>query len=185
VSVRWTSCHSSPSGLHRRVSPSGPSWRTFKPKLRGYVLQPIRLALSARLGQQFLITSGCTGWAPNAARLAVAEWITGPWKPLGNPCRGEKAEITFDGQGTYILPEPGSRGFIFMADRWRPKNAIDGRYLWLPIRFHEGHPVIEWVEEWDLSVFAGTKEARSGRSAVCCTRWLRASRRSRGPARRV
>lgn len=36
-------------------------------------------------GRYFLISSGCTGWAPNAARLAVADSIRGPWKELGNP----------------------------------------------------------------------------------------------------
>ena len=47
--------------------------------------------------------------------------------------------------------QPGA--FIFMADRWRPANAIDGRYIWLPIQFKNGQPVIEWQDRWDLSVF--------------------------------
>jgi hypothetical protein len=45
-----------------------------------------------------------------------------------------------------------------MADQWRPENAIDGRYVWLPIRI--GHSpdgrerlAIEWQSEWDLSAF--------------------------------
>jgi hypothetical protein len=101
----------------------------------------------------FLITSGCTGWAPNAARLAVADSIWGPWKELGNPWHGpkEQADISYDSQGTFVLPVRGKRGgFIFMADRWRPKNAIDGRYVWIPIRWQEGLPCLEWVKEWDL-----------------------------------
>jgi beta-xylosidase len=97
----------------------------------------------------WLITSGCTGWFPNAARLAVAPSIWGPWEAIGNPCTGERSEITFDGQGTFILPvQNRTDTFIFMADRWRPENAIDGRYLWLPIRFADGQPVIEWADEW-------------------------------------
>jgi hypothetical protein len=43
--------------------------------------------------------------------------------------------------------------FIYLGDRWQPENAIDGRYVWLPIVFEEGKPVIRWHEEWDLSVF--------------------------------
>ncbi len=35
----------------------------------------------------YLLASDCTGWAPNAARSAVATNIFGPWKELGNPCR--------------------------------------------------------------------------------------------------
>lgn len=107
-------------------------------------------------GRYFLITSGCTGWDPNAARLAVADYIDGPWTALPNPVRGTKEQVntTFDSQGTYVLPAPGRPGeFIFMADRWRPDNAIDGRYVWLPIRWEDGRPVLKWLDRWDLSVF--------------------------------
>lgn len=107
-------------------------------------------------GKYYFIASGCTGWAPNAARSAVAaDSIWGPWKELPNPCRGPKADVTFEGQSTYILPVPGKPGaFIFMADRWKPDNPINGRYLWLPIRFDdEGNPSLEWINEWDLSFF--------------------------------
>ncbi len=46
---------------------------------------------------------------------------------------------------------PGRSGqFIFMADRWRPADAIDGRYVWLPVRFENGQPVLEWKETWSL-----------------------------------
>jgi beta-xylosidase len=105
-------------------------------------------------GRYYLITSGCTSWAPNTARLAVADSIWGPWKALGNPCVGKDAGLTFHGQATYVLPLPGKPGaFIFMADRWQPNNAIDGRHLWLPIQFKDGRPFIEWMNEWDVSFF--------------------------------
>jgi hypothetical protein len=104
-------------------------------------------------GKYYLITSGTHGWAPCDARLGVADSIWGPWKAMGNPCVGpaEQTRVTFDSQSTYVLPVKG--GFIFMADRWRPKNAIDGRYVWLPIAFEGERPRIGWVGKWDLSVF--------------------------------
>jgi len=41
-----------------------------------------------------------------------------------------------------------------MADRWVPENAIDGRYIWLPIQFDEkGTPYLEWMDEWNLDFF--------------------------------
>ncbi|MEO7309506.1 MAG: hypothetical protein ABIX01_03850 [Chitinophagaceae bacterium] len=43
--------------------------------------------------------------------------------------------------------------FIFMADKWAPKNAIDGRYLWLPITFKHDKLQINWMDQWDLYVF--------------------------------
>lgn len=107
-----------------------------------------------RDGRYWMITSGCTGWAPNAGRLAVADSIWGPWTALGNPCVGPGAELTFDSQGTFILPAPDRPGaFIFMADRWRPDNAIDGRHIWLPIQFDaRGTPSITWIPAWDFRV---------------------------------
>jgi beta-xylosidase len=105
-------------------------------------------------GRYYLITSGCTGWAPNTARLAVADSIWGPWKALGNPCVGNDAALTFHGQSTQVLPVPGKPGaFIFMADRWQPQNTIDSRHLWLPIEFQKGNPVVKWHDQWDLGFF--------------------------------
>lgn len=111
-------------------------------------------AIFRKDGRYFMITSGCTGWAPNAARLLVADNIMGEWKLYPNPCVGKDAELTFHTQSTYILPIQGKKdAFIFMADRWRPKNPIDGRYVWLPILFENGLPVLKWFDNWNLSVF--------------------------------
>ena len=105
-------------------------------------------------GLYYLIASGCTGWNPNAARSAVSPAIYGPWQELGNPAEGPGADLTFGAQSNFILSVPGrSDAFIFMADIWRPDNAIDGRYVWLPIVFEAGKPKIRWMEDWDLSFF--------------------------------
>ncbi|MDR2809800.1 MAG: glycoside hydrolase family 43 protein [Tannerellaceae bacterium] len=96
-------------------------------------------------GNYYLIMSGCTGWAPNAGRSAVASSIWGPWEELENPFRGEEAELSFRSQSTYVLPLPGAPGrFMYMGDRWTPNDAIDGRYIWLPLRMEGKQPVIEW-----------------------------------------
>lgn len=100
----------------------------------------------------WMITSGCTGWAPNEARMFFAPSIWGPWTQCSTPCIGENAHITFGGQSTYVLPVEGYRDkFIFMADLWRPECPIDARYIWLPVDFDEtGMPVIQWMDEWNL-----------------------------------
>ncbi len=111
-------------------------------------------AILKRNNKYYMIASGCTGWDPNAARSAVASSIWGPWKQLGNPCVGEGADLTFESQSTFVLPVQGmDDAYIFMADRWRPKDPIDGRYIWLPITFENEKPVIKWYDEWDLTVF--------------------------------
>ena len=110
-------------------------------------------AIFKKDGTYWMITSGCTGWDPNEARMFSSSSIWGPWTQHPNPCVGEKAELTFGGQSTFILPVQGrSDLFIFMADIWRPKNPIDARYIWLPIDFdRDGKPVLNWRNEWDLA----------------------------------
>ena len=109
-------------------------------------------AVFKHMGRYYLMASDCTGWAPNAARSAVAESIWGPWKELGNPCRGPEAEVTFHGQSTYILPvedKPGT--FIFMADRWNQNDLPDSRYLWLPIILTDDGFEVHWKTTWNLN----------------------------------
>jgi beta-xylosidase len=102
----------------------------------------------------YMITSGLTGWDPNAARSFKAKSVMGPWEALGNPANGNDSHLTFHSQSTFVLPVQGNKNaFIFMADRWRPKKPIDGRYIWLPVEMENGIPVLKWKEEWDLSVF--------------------------------
>lgn len=110
-------------------------------------------------GHYFYVGSHTTGWAPNPAVSARADAITGPWTDLGNPCRGEGAELTFGAQSTYVLPVHGRRdAFIFIADRWRPKDAIDGRYVWLPVELHGDSFTVTWQPAWDLGVFGPATE---------------------------
>lgn len=93
-------------------------------------------AIFKKDGTYWMITSGCTGWAPNAARLFSAPSIWGPWKQHPNPCRGDGSERTFGGQSTYVLQLPGNR-YLFMADIWHPKSLMYSGYLWIPVRFDE------------------------------------------------
>ena len=111
-------------------------------------------AVFKRNGKYYMLSSGCTGWDPNEARMFSAPSIWGPWTQHPNPCRGKKSEITFGGQSTYVLPVPGKKdAFIFMADIWRPKHPSDARYIWLPIQFENGVPYIEWMDSWTLDFF--------------------------------
>jgi len=109
-------------------------------------------AMFKHAGRYFLLMSGCTGWAPNAARGAVAEHPFGPWREVGNPCRGVNpasglgAEITYGGQSTCVLRLPDDR-HLAMFDLWQPTNFIDSRYLWLPVVFTSEGYEIHWATE--------------------------------------
>lgn len=80
----------------------------------------------------FLVTSGCTGWEPNSARLHRAASLFGPWQDIGDPCRGPGAEMTFGAQGAYAFAVKGSaQEWILMANCWNPEELCDSRHLWL------------------------------------------------------
>ncbi len=100
----------------------------------------------------YMITSGCTGWDPNAADYATAPSPTGPWTQHGNPCVGEGADKTFLGQSYWVLPLDSEKGyFIFMADIWRPSHHSESGYIWLPIQMQpDGSIRIEWIDEWRI-----------------------------------
>ena len=116
-----------------------------------------------RNGTYWLICSGCTGWAPNEARMFTSKSIWGPWTQLPSPFTGAVASYrnfpankTFGAQGTYILynvPSPSSdtplSTPIFMADIWNPRHLSQSLHLWLPIEFgDDGTPIIRWVDKW-------------------------------------
>ncbi len=103
-------------------------------------------------GRYWLICSGCTGWAPNEARMFTADNIWGPWHQLPSPFTGVAtgyhdmpADKTFGAQGTYIMK--AGKEFVFMADIWNPRHLSQSLHLWLPISFNEkGLPVIKWTD---------------------------------------
>jgi len=103
-------------------------------------------------GKYYVIASGCSAWAPNAARSAVADNIFGPWTELGNPCTGEDVDKTFHSQSTFVLPLQGrANSLIFMADRWNQWDLPDSRYVWLPLEFaDDGKPVLRWKDQWSF-----------------------------------
>lgn len=122
---------------------TGRYWRLFPGR---WMEAPV---LFKRNGLYYFIGSGCTGWDPNAARSAVAENLTGPWTELGNPAIDPGGETTYDTQGTFALElAPGE--ILFMADRWRPENAIDGRYLWLPVEWRDNRPLLRAPAGFEL-----------------------------------
>ncbi len=108
-------------------------------------------------GKYYMITSGCTGWAPNGAQLHVADSIFGKWETLGNPCAGKAGTTTFNSQSTFVLPvnDICDGCFIFMADRWNPGDLSKSTYVWLPfyMRKETDSITINYYDQWDLSIF--------------------------------
>ena len=112
-------------------------------------------AICKHNGWYYILGSGCTGWAPNAARYYRSRSIAGPWERMGNPCRGTDettgfgADLTWGCQSTCIFSVHGRpNSFVAMFDRWCPENAIDGRYVWREVEFSDdGQMTIPWKKD--------------------------------------
>ncbi|KAK2410484.1 glycosyl hydrolase family protein [Trifolium repens] len=94
-------------------------------------------AMFKHKGIYYMVTSGCTGWAPNEALVHASDSILGTWETIGNPCVGGNKMFrvsTFLAQSTFVVSLNKFPGlFIFMADRWNPNELRDSRYVWLPL----------------------------------------------------
>ncbi len=112
-------------------------------------------------GRYYMITSGLTGWAANAASYHTADHILGPWTSHENPCRGPEAGITFGSQSTFVLPAPGKPegSFIFMADIWDADKLENSRLFWQPFFIRkDGSFIIENLDRWNMNIFDPVEE---------------------------
>jgi hypothetical protein len=113
-------------------------------------------AIFKKDGKYFMFSSYTTGWVPNPGRLAVSDNMMHGWKSLENPCRGteEENKTTFHSQSTYVIPVNGKKeAYIFAGDRWFPDDLKFSRYIWLPIQFENGLPILKWYDSWDLNFY--------------------------------
>lgn len=104
-------------------------------------------------GMYFMITSGTSGWFPNASLYATWPQMFGQWCLRDNPCEGENYHTTFNGQGAFILEAKGK--YYFLIDHWVPDNLQKSGYSMLPIEFYQSTPYangrymrIKWQDEW-------------------------------------
>lgn len=94
-------------------------------------------------GRYYLLTSYCTGWAPNQGKWSSSDSIDGEWEI--NEKFGDGT--TFRSQPAFVLEKDGK--FIYFADRWGGNGHYnDSTYVVLEIKFREdGSPYIEYSDE--------------------------------------
>ena len=130
----------------------GENWARVFPKKWREAAAPFKYN-----GKYYMITSGTSGWNPNAASYGMADNILGPWTDHGNPIVGEGADTTHRSQSTFVFPSPsGKKGeFIYMGDRWNSKDLANSRYIWLPFTIKDdGTFNIEWQADWKPEIKA-------------------------------
>lgn len=99
-------------------------------------------------GKYFVITSWCTGWAPNQSTFAVGEEMDGHFSVNRNFGDG----TTYRSQSAFVLPveKNGVTEYIYFGDRWggRAEKYFESSYIVLKIKFDaDGMPYIDYDEE--------------------------------------
>jgi len=95
----------------------------------------------------FLMTSGCTGWAPNQGKYAYSKSLGGPWSDLMDI--GD--ETTFKSQSTFILPLQVKNDIrcLYIGDRWDAGNYHNSRYIYLYLDFPaENKMELKWKDSY-------------------------------------
>lgn len=110
-------------------------------------------------GVYFLFCSHLTGWDTNDNQYATAPAPGGPWSPLAN--FAPAGTHTFNSQTTFVIPVKGSKGtsYIYMGDRWVPKDLKSSTYIWLPLTISGTSVSMAWHDRWALDASAGTWSA--------------------------
>lgn len=102
-------------------------------------------------GYYYLMTSGCTGWSPNAATFHRSTMLFGPYEEVGNPCSGSGSSRTFDSQSTYFIRFNANKGqFIYFGDRWWENDLPESRYVFLPVELDDTNHkfTLHYNEHW-------------------------------------
>ena len=105
-------------------------------------------ALFYESGKYYMITSGCTGWMPNAALYAETSYLLSQWRLIDNPCEGENYRKTFDGQSSYIFKAKDK--WYLMLDHWKWDRLKDSGYSILPIEVEDGILTVRWTDYFEL-----------------------------------
>ena len=104
-------------------------------------------AMFKKDGKYYLIMSGCTGWAPNQGKYAVADSMEGDWgmlKKIGD-------ETTYQSQAAFLLNLNGQ--LLYIGDRWNAENYFESGYVAYPLKVENGELVMEYCEETDLGKY--------------------------------
>jgi hypothetical protein len=112
-----------------------------------------------RNGLYYYVTSKTAGIRSSDTNYCTATNPAGPWtepKPLATP----GSNNSWDTQVDFVHPFKGTQGTIYMfaGDRWI-KNLQTGRngdYVWMPVEFDGDTPIVNYYQDWELNVAAGT-----------------------------
>lgn len=106
-------------------------------------------------GLYYLLGSHLSGWNTNPNQYATAPTMAGPWSDFHDVAPPQTK--TYDSQTAYILPVMGSKttSYVYIGDRWKPRNLSDSRYIWLPLTIGNGAMLVAPDQPWTIDAATG------------------------------
>lgn len=95
-------------------------------------------AVFKRNGRYYMISSFCTGWAPNQGKYAMANAMDGPWGML----RDFGDETTYRTQPAFVLKR-SEQEYLYYSDRWNGTDYFQSSYVVLPNEFNGDAPILK------------------------------------------
>lgn len=97
-------------------------------------------------GKYYMLSSFCTGWAPNQGKYAVADAMEGDWSTLTEI--GD--ETTYHSQPAFIIRWKGR--VLYYGDRWGGDGSryFESGYVVYPLALEGDRLVMEYVDQIEL-----------------------------------
>ncbi len=111
-----------------------------------------------RNGIYYYATSATDWTVSTKTQYYSATNLAGPWSDLTSLQMGESPN-SWDSQCDFVLPLKGPKDsmYLYAGDRWeKPDPRREGDYVWLPMSFKGDSPVVDYHQDWDLNLEAGT-----------------------------
>lgn len=120
-------------------------------------------------GTYFMISSACTGWDPNQAKISYSKSLTSGWSSnqnIGN-------SISFDTQAASILTISGTQGtsYVYVGDRWQDPDLAESKTIMFPISFSGNSCTFTYRALFDLNFVTGKWRDTSKNRYVPKTNW--------------
>ncbi|GIN70674.1 hypothetical protein J14TS2_11490 [Bacillus sp. J14TS2] len=104
-------------------------------------------AVFKRNGKYYMLSSFCTGWAPNQGKYAISDSIEGNWTILED--FGDKT--TYDTQPAFVL-KLNEEKILYYSNRWNADEYVDSSYVLLPIQFEGEKLRLKYYDEWETFI---------------------------------
>ncbi len=111
-----------------------------------------------RNGIYYYMTSRTDWTASSETQYYSATNLSGPWSEL-TMLSTPGSTNSWDSQCDFVFPIEGTEGTVYLygGDRWeKPDPRREGDYVWLPMTFDGDEPVLNYYQDWEINLEAGT-----------------------------